>query len=159
VKLRLDADELRLLDWCGELRQAQAAPARARGCRDNYGYTGDPTAIHVLGATAEYAVARSLNLFWTPIDGRRGSYGDVCHLEVRGTTHPNGRLIVHDDDPDDRPYVLVRVLLPVCDVIGWAWGADCKRTEYWPGPYPERPAYYLPNEQLIGMTALPGEAF
>jgi hypothetical protein len=47
----------------------------------------------------------------------------------------------------------------VCDVVGWAWGHEVKRTDSWPGPYPERPAYYHPNDLLHSDRTIPMDLF
>lgn len=108
---------------------------------------------HVDGALAELAVAQYLDLFW---DGKVGliTAGDVGSIEVRTTHHVSGRLIVHDDDPDDARFVLVTGCNGTYDLRGWIAGMDGKRDEYRDDPKGGRPAYFVPQDRLRPMTEL-----
>lgn len=122
----------------------------------------DSLDIDVQGACAELAVAKALGLPW---DGKffddaewlvwRTSGHDVSGLEVRSTRYRSGRLILHRDDSDDLPFVLVRA----CDnalfeIVGWYWGRDGKKEQWWEDVGRNRPCFYVPNDLLRPMNDL-----
>ena len=97
---------------------------------------------------AEMAVAKVLGLYWqSVVRNTEDVNGDVSGVEVRSTTHPQGRLILHDADKDDAPYVLVRGQFPSYELIGWIKGRDGKREEYWFNG-DGRAAYFVPDSEL-----------
>lgn len=115
--------------------------------------------LHEQGALAELAFLRMLGL---PLD-RWASYvetdnlkliaADVGRWHVRSTAARNGRLIVHPDDPDDYPFALVVCAEPIFYCPGWLPGIVAKQDHYWPGPHPERPAFFVPQEDLRDVPA------
>jgi hypothetical protein len=116
----------------------------------------DSLEIDVLGAEAELAVSRFLNIPWDGrffrdaqwLKWRKGGH-DVGPIEVRATLHKTGRLIVHPKDDDDAPFILVRASRrPIFDIVGWQWGGECKKEEYWQDVGYGRPCFYLPNNKL-----------
>jgi hypothetical protein len=66
----------------------------------------------------------------------------------------DGRLILHDHDKDDQPYVLVVGTAPRFELVGWCFGRDGKRPEYVHDPQGGRPAYFVPRAALSSMDAL-----
>jgi hypothetical protein len=76
-----------------------------------------------VGCLAEQAVAKHYGVYW---DG--GAEGwkrpDVCGVQVRGTTHENGHLILYESEPLDTIGLLVCVQTPapgefvVCRIVG-----------------------------------------
>jgi hypothetical protein len=109
--------------------------------------------LHLLGAIAELAVAKALGVedSWVEFTEQyKHLPGDVGgNIQVRSTELPAGRLIVHKTDPDDCPFVLVRLdrLPDAAEIVGWAWGRDCKRPEFWRGDLP-RPCFMVPAADL-----------
>lgn len=119
----------------------------------------DSDALHLTACRGELAVAKALNLFWS---GSLGDYQavDVGGLvEVRAVNSKPGRrlsLIVHDDDKDDRPYVLADTgHAPAIDLRGWMLARDAKRREWWADPSGKnRPAYFVPIDALHPLETL-----
>lgn len=118
--------------------------------------------IDIQGARSEQAVAKGLNMQW---DGSflpddvwkiwRNVGHDVQQLEVRSTRHPNGRLILHPDDCDDSPFILVLAHNdPEFEIVGWFLGKDGKRKEWWVDVGYGRPCYYVPRDQMRSMDDL-----
>lgn len=108
--------------------------------------------VDIEGAAAEMAVAKSFNLFWTPVvrepkelDGDVG-FG-LQALQVRSTPRDNGRLILHDRDADDAVFVLVTGRLPEFHIRGWTTGREGKQARF-QHPGDGRPAYFVPQESL-----------
>ena len=118
--------------------------------------------VHVLGALGELAVARALGLRW---DGAffpdaewqawRVNGHDVSSLEVRSTPRAGGRLLIQRDDEDHAPFVLVRGHAhPQYEVVGWLWGGEGKRAEWWRDVGYGRPCFFVPNERLLPLDRL-----
>ena len=113
----------------------------------------------IVGAMAEQAVARVLNRYWAGGSARPDYGGDVDgHWEVRWTKHPKGHLLVHPDDHDVRPYVLVTGLPPRLDVVGSMKGRDAKDAKYWKELTPGRPAFCVPYAVVVKLPLDPSTA-
>lgn len=113
-------------------------------------------AIDIYSCRGEMAVAKYLNLFWS------GSLGDYKAVDVGGlvevrTVNKKGRrLIVHPEDRDWAPYVLVDASdAPNMLLIGWMYGADAKNKDYWSDPTGMgRHAFFVPQDDLRYMDEL-----
>lgn len=118
--------------------------------------------VHVQGCLGELAVAKALGLPW---DGKffddakwqewRKNGHDVSGLEVRSTRWRSGRLILHRDDNDALPFVLVRACNgALFEIAGWYWGRDGKKEAWWEDVGRNRPCFYVPNSLLRPMGEL-----
>lgn len=112
--------------------------------------------LDIVSTRGEMAVAKGLNLFWS---GSVGDYGavDVGGLvEVRTRTKNWHSLIVHPNDKDDMPFVLVDASnTPNMRLVGWLYGRDGKNERFWDDPSRKnRPAYFIPQESLRPMSEL-----
>lgn len=147
MKVTLTWAEAHLAVTEGSTRRLRALQ---RGMADRHGVAGrerDDWGLNIEGAAAEYAAAKALNVCWSFAPGP-GYEGDIGHgFEVRSTPHPDGRLIVHETDPSDRPFLLVTGALPDFDVVGWIMGGDAKRQEWWNDRAP-RAAFFVPQAAL-----------
>jgi hypothetical protein len=120
-------------------------------------------------AGAEKAVGKRLNIDWhasinTFHDGvadvggrievryRRKRKRPLDHQEEEEEESPD--LIVREDDHEDRAYVLVRGALPKYEIVGWIWGRDAKRPEFWKNPGGHEPAFFVPEEHLRPVSEL-----
>jgi hypothetical protein len=110
--------------------------------------------IDVNGCCAELAVARYTNLFWcgTVNDVQARDVGGM--VDVRSTTQRNHNLILHPDDDDETPYVLVWTHAPEFDLCGWTFAGDGKLSEFWRDPTGGRPAFFVPRNLLRPMPEL-----
>jgi hypothetical protein len=116
--------------------------ADAHGCPPDIGWQA-----HIEGAAGEMAFAKWRNRYWS------GSLGDlqaddVGNVQVRTRSKHSYDLILHDDDPDDRPFVLLTGLAPRFRVRGWIWGRDGKQQQFWSDPAGGRAAYFVPATAL-----------
>jgi hypothetical protein len=103
---------------------------------------------YVEGCFSEIALARYLGMYW---DGKVGdpTPGDVGDNECRVTNRPNGRVIVHDTDPDDARVYLLIGLNGKYKIVGWMLCKDAKRPEWWKDPTGlNRHAYFAPQSAL-----------
>lgn len=115
----------------------------------------------LMGAEGELAVSKALSLpwdgEWLPIevwDSWKLDGNDVGSLEVRTTDHENGRLILHPNDKDDVPYILViSTHRPQYKLAGWMLARDGKQEKYWRNDVP-RPCFMVPQGSLRPMSEL-----
>lgn len=116
-----------------------------------HGLADDGYSEKIAGAVAEYVVSKALGANWQPVKaiGAR----DVGAFEVRSTGRADGRLILHERDPDDVPFVLVTGSYPRFTVRGWILGGDGKQPQYW-GEWSKRPAYFVPQAALQPIETL-----
>lgn len=135
----------------GHRRQANNESKKLRG--RNGGPATGPSAlgIHLIGAAAELAVAKYLQMMdHLFIDDRpiRGSY-DLPGIEVKcRSKHGYDLLVQIDDNIDEKKYVLVTIANKRTMIVGWIDGKDVRSNavikEYVKG----RPAYAVPQGKL-----------
>lgn len=73
------------------------------------------------------------------------------------TTSYNGSnlgLILHPEDRDDDPFLLVQLHLPEVRLIGWTMGRDGKRARYWTELQPGRSCFFVPARKLRPISDL-----
>ena len=124
-----------------------------RGAQPRWGQGGAALwGSHIEGAAGELAVAKATNTYWS---GALGDYDadDVGKLQIRTTHHTEGCLILHPDDADDRPFILVIGSLPSFRLAGWIMGRDGKAAKWWRDGI-ARPAYFVPQADLRPMGEL-----
>jgi hypothetical protein len=138
--------------------------SRARGSRDAHGFAGssdEGLAIHLLGARAEIAAAKVMDI---PFDLRVDTYkaadlGD--HVQVKGRSKHDYELLVRPDDPDEHAFILV-----TCEggegsplrVHGWMWGGEAKQAEWLATHGGRPPAWFVPQSALHDLHELPRAA-
>ena len=112
---------------------------------------------HINGAIGELCVAKALNRKWTGKPAvLYGAKNDVEGVEVRTTTYASGSLIVHKEDQDDAPYILVTGYGRAWTLRGWLLGRDAKKEQWYRDANKnERHAYFVPQAYLHGMDTLP----
>lgn len=118
--------------------------------------------IDFQGALGELSVSLAFQIPW---DGQffsnrdwllwRQAGHDTGPLEVRSTKHPNGKLILHQKDHDDSPFVLALTWQsPVIKIAGWCWGREGKDLKYWRDVGYGRPCFYVPTAKLHSIDEL-----
>jgi hypothetical protein len=105
---------------------------------------------HIEGALTEAALAKSLGRYW--LGTGKWKDPDVGDVDVRATHRPNGRLIIHKEDPEDRRFYFMTGLNGSYELRGWIMGRDAKRDEWWTDPVGGRPAYFVPIAALNPIT-------
>lgn len=153
VSVRLTMAELMQAAQVGIMRRIQNIKV-GRAERPTYGLGQDGAwSCDIEGAAGEMAVAKWRRSYWSGAIGDLAA-ADVAKLQVRTTTHPTGRLVLHDRDDPEAVYVLARGVAPSFELVGWLRGKDGMRKEYWQDPTGKRPAYFVPTEALLPMGDL-----
>lgn len=113
----------------------------------------DIMALNIGGAVAELGVCSAMGCPWDMSNGRFHNAPDIPpDWEVRWTPHPGGHLIVHEDDHQDRRYILVTGQPPDMRIRGWMPG-ELIRNPAWA----RRPATsFYKHEWWIPPDALKG---
>lgn len=121
---------------------------------------------HAMGALAEYAVAKWLNLHWEPHTPNvcGGDLGGSQEIEVRWTNSWSGHLLIQKEEKDiTRRFVLVTGDLQtrtpknhvVLNVPGWLVGLDGQRDEWWRTAKEDgRYCYWVPQKALLPMEKI-----
>jgi len=99
--------QLELADSVGKIRQRRAKQnSYGRG----HGESGYQLSRHVIGARAELAFALVRDLKWPNDENEFGTgFGDFDGVQVRGTTHNTGKLIIFESEMRQMLFVLVVV--------------------------------------------------
>jgi hypothetical protein len=127
----------RLMNLCHRTADRNGAPSRDHGWD-----------IDIQGAIGEMAVAKHFGFYWFGGWPLRVGDGDVGRHQVRSTTLEHGGLIVHPDDPDDVPFILVLVGQPHRPrIVGWMSGKEAKQDRYWRSDVRD-PTFIVPQSAL-----------
>ena len=151
---KLTAEDRDLAHGVARLRQADN---EAKGRGDAHGARGG-LQRHIEGAMAELAFARMAGVdlsgwqsFVDTGDLRSIPY-DVAGCQVRSTTHPAGRLIIHPADITGhglQPYVLILAKPPWFKAAGWVYAVEADRREWWDQPAAgQAAAFFVPQADL-----------
>lgn len=163
VRVELNDKLHRLAVSVGLQRQAE----NRRCDQPDHRVLHDPLAPDVNGAIGELAVAVALKLPWTGrfvphdqwLSWRHSDGSDVGdRIQVRTTPHHRGRLILHEKDADELPYVFVRLYERTAYIWGWIYGAAGKRRGVWEDVGHGRPCFYVDPYDLWDLSSLPGLA-
>lgn len=155
MRVTLTADQASWAIRAGNARQENAVN---RKLRDAHGLkTDNPASFHILGYAGEIAVSVALGAplpdlalddFYT-----RPDVANFC--DVRTCRYDLGDLRVHPNDKDDRPYVLAIGVIPNFWIVGWLYGREAKRQEWWKSINPDRPpAFFAPQSCLRTLSEL-----
>lgn len=117
--------------------------------QDRYG-CADSWTSHINGACGELAAAKALGLFWSGAIGDLRAR-DVGPYQIRATERLDGCLILHPDDDDNHPFVLVVGSGQHYRLAGWILAREGKQDCWWRGP---RPAWFVPQSELQPMATL-----
>ena len=127
--------------------------ALGKGRQQTYGKpTVEPWGMEVEACAAELLVAKTLGVYWhLTTEAFHDLPGDCGNVQVRHTMREDGRLILHEHDPDGARFVLVVGAYPNQRIVGWIYARDGKSQSFW-WDGTGRPAYFVPKEYLRPMS-------
>lgn len=154
IAVTLTQAEVRIANWIGEQRYLGNRKAKRRGKHGVSSFATEPDRI---GTVGELAVAKALNLWWSGL-AKRGEPDVGGCVEVRTVSKPTYRLLVHKNDPDDLPFVLVAPKKQggrKYVLRGWIMGGEAKREAWWQKLRGDRKhCYAVPHDELRPMSEI-----
>lgn len=143
----LTQEEMSMAAFIGCRRRVESVSSNRK---ENHGrQAAQAWDIDVEGAAAEMAYCKFRGTYWSAsVNSFKGA--DVGkNIQVRGTHHKSGSLIVRGADNDNHFYVLVVGSAPTYRICGWIRGSDAKQEKYKKAPNGRPPAYFVPQSDLL----------
>jgi hypothetical protein len=147
VNVSLTPQELRLAATCGVERRLSAMEKGRQGA---HGFDRDDFwGIDIEGLAAEWAVAKALGVYYSPVVGHLDTdEGDVIPgVQVRSSKHAAAHLLMHKTDHDEHRFILVTGACGHYRIAGWVYGVEGKEDRFW-REYRGRTAYWVPQNAL-----------
>jgi hypothetical protein len=151
VRVKLSPTNVELSARVGLLRFRMSGNAGLNPHQSQEGRTDEHRIWHeTLGCMAEAAVAQHIGIAYAGTVNTFHAEPDVGPFEVRATDRRNGCLIVRDNDPPERPYVLVvgNGRDPVVELRGWLFGHEARDRRWLRNPHGRRPCWMVPQHAL-----------
>jgi hypothetical protein len=154
-EIRLDQAEISHGAWVGMRRQIGNM-----GRPDTYGLRSPGWVENIEGSLGELAAAKYFNRYWNAlVIDFKSLPGDIGREQIRTRTRRPFDLLLHKQDSDIAPYIVVGLLGQgkrdrVYRMVGWMYGKDGKRAEWWRELQPGRPCYVVPAEELRPISEL-----
>lgn len=106
------------------------------------------------GAAAEMAYAKYRNVYYEPsINTFKAP--DVTQDQIRSTLHPNGKLLIRENDVLEERFILVICSSPIYRMAGWLWTSEAKKDEWFrPADDTGVAAWWVPQNALHSMETL-----
>jgi hypothetical protein len=140
----------------GMRRQAVNEAKGLRGRNNGPRFGGKALEVHMLGAAGEMAVASYLGMkdaLYQEKEARRGS-DDLPGIDVKTRSKHKYDLIVQKNESADKKFVLVTIENKTIFLHGWCYGKDAMKEAFWADPARNRPAYFVPKDQLRPIDTL-----
>jgi len=154
VNIILTDDEMA---YCREqaLRRKASGDTRKLNHAATYQRTDEERIEQETGGTAaEYACRKLLGAeLELPFDTFHHVPDIEPDWEVRQTGYENGHLIVRNNDPGDRRYILVTGTPPDLVIRGWIWGHEAKQKRFSRNPGGYRKSWFVPQAELHPLDA------
>lgn len=111
---------------------------------------------HIEGACGEVAVAKATGKYWGGSVNTFKNGGDIDSTgwEVRTRSEEHYDLIIREDDPDGRKFILVTGTSPTFRIWGWIESREAKRPEWLKNYGGHGMAYFVPKQHLRGMETI-----
>jgi len=151
ILVRLTEHDMALAAKVGAMRMRSSGNTGRNPHRSQEGRSDGHRLWHeTLGCMAEAAVARHLGIPYAGTVNTFHNEPDVGPFDVRGTDRADGRLILRDNDPANRPYVLAinDGRLPVVRLVGWLYGWEGRDRRWLRNPHGRRPCWMVPQNEL-----------
>ena len=115
----------------GRLRDSDRAADGSRNRRGDFDTPEKAASNAAMSVAAEMFIA--VNPFVKIDRGRvpNKKIDDAGPFQVRSTEHPNGHLLIYDDDPSNRIFILVTGKHPNFKMAGWILCRRAKLRRFW----------------------------
>lgn len=119
-------------------------------------FDGDPWEADVEGACAEMAAYKAVGRYWLPrTDLTKAKGGDGGPWDVRRRSKQHYDHLIRVNDAEDRAHIMVAGCCPRFRVVGWIWGHEARRDEWWHNHGNREFAWWPPQEELHDLSELP----
>jgi len=122
----------------------------------NKSVTGQEWQVHIEGACGEIAVAKAMGKYWGGSVNTFKAKGDLdgTGWEIRTRSKHHYELMIRENDPNDRVFILVTGKAPNYRVHGWIKASDAKRQEWKKDYGGHGEAYFVPKVALKNLEEL-----
>lgn len=110
--------------------------------------------VDMLGMLGEIAFRRLFGNLDFPNKAQFKAIPDALGCDIRTTSYEHGCLIIRDDDPEDRPYVLMIGRDKAFRCAGWRWGWERKHFHKRPSTNKRPPAWFIAQGALRNPSGL-----
>ena len=153
MKVRLEGYEMMAAAVVGIRRHLLSLNSREFNKVKNprYGWHTD-----IEAACGELSVAKALGIYW---DGSVNTFKrpDLPpDIQVRTSKSYQDHLVIRSADADDERFIKVVGVHPDYELVGWIWGREGKRAEYWGERNGTYPAFWVPHAALRVMETFNG---
>lgn len=152
--------ELSLAEFAVAVQSAMTRVLVSAGQQLNHASTYKRTYLERLqeetvGCCAELAMGKLVNRYVIPTVGTFHEVPDYLEdLEIRATARLDGRLIVRDNDANNRRYVFATATGQQVVFHGWLYGHEAKQDRWLTDPNGYRPAWFVPQSALHPIETL-----
>ena len=142
------------IDFADDLaaRRRGAALEIERGAREGHEIERPEFDLEVLGARCEAAGKLFLNpVKWHAFSRTVRDLPDLDDfIDVKGAPQAHHSLLVQEGQPDNFAYLLILGHAhPDYEIVGWAWGWECKKDRELSDPVGGMPAYFVGQDESI----------
>jgi hypothetical protein len=145
INIKLKKYEIEMASQVGLRRWVESY---TRGHKNKHGLRGLGLDVSIVGAIAEAAAARALNMYW---DGSVNTFKQpdiMPNIEIRWTGMEPPALIHRGADSEDRLFVLVTGQPNDMTIHGFLEGSECRQKKWLKAPHGRPPAWFVPHTEL-----------
>ena len=158
-KVPLHVEHLQLCDERGRLRWHASRTSGRNADRSKKERTPAERRRHeMIGNAGELAVAIRFGIHWSAAINTFKTQPDVGPWDVRAVGKHHLQLLIRNDDPPTRPFVLVTCDMPnvwtadmtplTMHIRGWMFARDAHKDEWLKDPGNKRPSWFVPQSAL-----------
>ena len=151
IRVNLSPQHLQIAEAEAERRQGVNSRLGLKGRNGGAANGNKALDMHRLGTMGEVAVAVHLGLeayLFSEQTAKRGSPDLPGDIEVKTRSRHSYDLIVQRDERPDKKLVLVTIQNGMVFIHGWCVAGDVMQERFWSDPAGNRPAYFVPKNNL-----------
>ena len=156
VTVNLTPSEILIAASWGCFRNVQSW----KQAEDRYGAETerDGWQINIMGCIAEMAMAKHTDKYYNAAIGDYNAADVGTIYQIRSSSiafKHNACLRLHEHDNPDHPYILALVGMSQVLFVGWLWGHQGQKEQYWCDKWKcNRPAFFVEQKDLNSMEDL-----